>query len=65
MYLDARVDDGSFARYVQAAAADIANAPETERRGILYETPDPGTVTAARRRKWRRSWFASTPSWLA
>ena len=51
VYMDARVDDASFARYVKALAADIANAPDTQRRGILYETPDPGTVTAARRRQ--------------
>jgi hypothetical protein len=51
VYMDARVDDPSFARYVKALAADIANAPDTDRRGILYETPDPGTVTAARRRQ--------------
>jgi hypothetical protein len=51
VYMDASVDDASFARYVKALAREIANAPDGERRGIFYETPDPGTVTAARRRQ--------------
>lgn len=50
-YMDARVDDASYARYLDALARDIARAPDNERRGILYETPDPGTSTAERRKR--------------
>ena len=50
-YMDARVDDASYGRYLEALTRDIVTAPLGERHGILYETPDPGTSTAERRRK--------------
>jgi hypothetical protein len=50
-YMDARVDDASYGRFLSALADDIDATPKQQRRGVLYETPDPGVVGADRRKK--------------
>lgn len=48
-YMDDRVNDESFGRYLTALAGDIDAAPE-QQRAVLYDTPNSGTIDAARRR---------------
>lgn len=50
-YMDERVSDASFGRYLEAVARDIDAAPPDQRRGVLYDTPTPGLTSAARRRQ--------------
>lgn len=50
-YMDERVSDASFGRYLEAVARDIDHVPVGERRAVLYDTPTPGVVSAERRRR--------------
>jgi hypothetical protein len=50
-YMDQRVNAASFERYLAALADDIDSANASERRAVLYETPDPGAVGAEARKK--------------
>jgi hypothetical protein len=50
-YMDERVVAASFDRYLAALAQDIDSADETEQRAVLYETPNPGAVSADQRKK--------------
>ena len=49
-YMDARVDDASYARFLFALAEDIDGSSLQQRRGVLYEVPEPGVVGADRRK---------------
>jgi hypothetical protein len=49
-YMDERVTEASFGRYLTALARDIDQAAPSQRRGVLYDTPTPGSATAPRRR---------------
>jgi hypothetical protein len=50
-YMDARVDDASYARFLSTLADDIDSTPVQQRRGVLYEAPEALGVGADRRKK--------------
>lgn len=50
VYMDGRVDDASYDRYLRALAADIDDrAARDEPAAILYHVPQPAALTAKRR----------------
>lgn len=50
-YMDERVSDASFGRYLSAVARDIDKAAPDQRRAVFYDAPSPGSLTAPRRRQ--------------
>jgi len=49
VYIDGRVSDESYARYVEALAHEIDTRDETRRKSVLYHAPQPAVVTNKRR----------------
>lgn len=50
VYMDPTVSNESFDRYLQALAKDFAAVSRSKtRRGVLYDVPRPGVITASRR----------------
>lgn len=49
-YMDAQVTTASYARYVSTMSADIDATPANNRRGVLYEAPNIGALSAAQRK---------------
>lgn len=50
-FVDDTANDESFARYLETLATDIDGTVDGTKRGILYVAPDPGAMTAGRRKQ--------------
>jgi hypothetical protein len=49
-YMDQRMADDAYGRYLSNLASEIDGAAESNRRCVLNEVPDAGSTTAARRK---------------
>lgn len=51
VYMDGRVTDASFDRYMAALVSEIDDRPDSARVGVMYHVPQPSALSSARRRR--------------